>query len=116
MLKKCVRACYNILPFDKYPHHLIIKMVCTQNFWLNAFPHVDGISQMMSPKEIITGFKVNFLQHCKLEFGDYVQTDEEHMNDIRSCMIGALLLRPTRNSQGGYYFFSLMMGCVIACQ
>ena len=31
-------------------------------------------------------------------------------------MIGALLLRPTRNSQGGYYFYSLMMGRVIACQ
>ena len=67
-------------------------MVYTQKFWLNAFPHVDRISQMMSSKEIITGFKVNFLQHCKLEFGDYVQTHEEHTNDMQSCTIGALLL------------------------
>ena len=115
-LKEHVRACYNILPFDKYPHHLIIEMVYTQKFWLNAFPHMDGISQMMSLKEIIPEFKVNFLQHCKLEFGDYMQTHEEHMNDMRSCMIGALLLRPTGNSQGGYYFYSLMTGHVIPCQ
>ena len=115
-LKECVRACYNILPFDKYPCCLIIEMVYTQNFWLNAFPHVDGISQMMSLKEIITGFKVNILQHCKLEFGDYMQTHEEHMNDMRSCTIGALSLQPTRNSQGGYYFYSLMTGCVITRQ
>ena len=73
-LKERVRACYNILLFDKYPFHLIIEMVYTQKFWLNAFPHMDRISQMMSPKEIITRFKVNFLQHCKLEFGDYMQT------------------------------------------
>ena len=82
MLKECVRACYRILPFDKYPRHLIIKMVYTQKFWHNAFPHVDGISHMMSPKEIITGFKVHFVQHCKLEFGDYMQTHEEHTNDM----------------------------------
>ena len=88
----------------------------TQNFWLNAFPHMDGISQMMSPKEIMTGFKVNFLQHCKLEFGDYVQTHEEHTNDMKSRMIGALSLQPTGNSQGGYYFYSLTTGHVIAWQ
>ena len=102
-----VRACYNTLLSDKYPCRLIIKMVYTQNFWLNAFPHVDGISQMMSPKEIIAGFRVNFLQHCKVEFGDYVQTHEEHTNDMKSCTIGALSLWPTGNSQGGYYFYSL---------
>ena len=54
-LKERVRACYNILPFDKHPQWLIIEMVYTQKFWLNAFPHVDRISQIMSPKEIITG-------------------------------------------------------------
>ena len=90
MLKECVRACYSILLFDKYPRRLLIEMVYTQKFWLNAFPHVDRIFQMMSLKEIITGFKVNFLQHCKLEFGDYVQTHEEHMNDMQSCTIEAL--------------------------
>ena len=115
-LKERVRACYNTLPLYKHPHGLIIKMVCTQNFWLNAFPHVDSISQTMSPKEISTGFKVNFLQHWKLEFGDYVQTHEEHTNDMRSCMICALSQRPTSNSQGGKNFYSLTTGHVIAQQ
>ena len=70
----------------------------------------------MSPKEIITGFEMNFLQHCKLQFGDYVQTHEEHMKDMKLCTIGALSLQPTGNSQGGYYFYSLTTGCVIAWQ
>ena len=71
---------------------------------------------MMSPKEIITGFRVNFLQHCKLEFGDYIQTHEEHTNDMKLHMIGALSLQPTDISQGGYYFYSLTTGHVIAWQ
>ena len=61
---------------------------------------MDEISQMISPKEIITGFKVNFFQHCKLEFGDYVQTHEEHTNDMKLCTIGVLSLVPTINIQG----------------
>ena len=85
-------------------------------FLLNAFPHVDGISQTMSPKEIIMGFKVIFLQHCKLEFGGYVQTHEEHTNDMKLRMIGALSLWSTCNNQGGYYFYSLTTGCVITRQ
>ena len=71
---------------------------------------------MMKPKEIITGFKVNFLQHCKFEFGDYVQTHEEHTNDMKLCTIGSLSLWPTGNSQGGYSFYSLTMGHAIAWQ
>ena len=35
---------------------------------------------------------------------------------MKSQMIGALSLRPTGNSQGGYYFFSLTTGHVIAWQ
>ena len=93
-----VRACYNILPFDKYPCHLIIEMVYTQNFWVNAFPHVDGISQTMSLKEIITGFKENFLQHCKLEFGDYMQT---HKEQARECEYQAIHIKLLEGGNSG---------------
>ena len=115
-LKERVHACYNILPFMKYPRRLLIEMVYTQNFWLNAFPHPNGILQMMSPKEIITGFEVDFMNHCKLKFGDYIQTHEEHNNDLRACTFGALALQPTGNNQGGYYFYSLTTGWVISQQ
>ena len=53
-------------------------------------PHPNGISETMSPKEIITGFKVDFTNHCKLKFGDYMQTHEEHNNDMRTHPIDAL--------------------------
>ena len=40
-------------------------------FWRNAFPHIDGISQTLSPRTIVTGRGIDFFNmHCsKLEFG-----------------------------------------------
>ena len=52
-------------------------------------------------------------RHSRLEFGEYVQTHEEHDNSLNPCTIGALALRPTGNVQGGYFFFSLTTGKVM---
>ena len=64
----------------------------------------------MSPRSIITGEDINYEQHCKLEFGEYVQTHEESDNSMASRTTGAISLRPTGNKQGGYFFFSLSTG------
>ena len=37
-LMERVRACYNTLLFEKYPHWLIIEMVYTQKFLVECFP------------------------------------------------------------------------------
>ena len=59
------------------------------------------------------GLTMNYNRHCRLEFGEYVQTHEEHDNSLNPCTIGALALCPTGNIQGGYFFFCLTMGKVI---
>jgi hypothetical protein len=82
-------------------------MVYSSNFWLNSFPPESGISATLSPRAIITGASIDFNRHCQLEFGAYVQTHEDHDNTMATRTIGALALRPTGNTQGGYYFFSL---------
>jgi hypothetical protein len=64
----------------------------------------------MSPSKIVLGRSLNFHPHCRIEYGQYVQTHEEHDNSIQSRTIGALALRPTGNIQGGYYFMSLSSG------
>ena len=58
---------------------------------------------------------MNYHRHCRLEFGEYVQTHKEHDNSLDPRTIGALALRPTGNVQGGYLFLSLTMGTVINC-
>lgn len=58
----------------------------------------------------MTGVKLDANKHCKLPFGAYVQTHEEHDNSMTTRTIGAIALRPTGNTQGGYYFLGLQKG------
>ena len=59
------------------------------------------------------GGKIDYNKHCKYEFGEYVQTHEEHDNSMATRTIGALALRPNGNLQGGHLFLSLSTGRVI---
>ena len=43
-----------------------------------------------------------------------MQTHEEHDNSMTSRTVGALVLRPTGNAQGGFYFLSLSTGRVLS--
>jgi Reverse transcriptase (RNA-dependent DNA polymerase) len=112
-IKERTRAIYNTLPFHRMPDRLIIEMVYTSVFWLNSFPGGSGISDSMSPREIVLRQGIDYAKHCRLEFGSYVQVLEEHDNSMMSRTTGALTLRPTGNAQGGHFFFSLTTGRVI---
>jgi hypothetical protein len=112
-IKERTRCIYNTLPFHKFPDRLTIEMVVASNFWLNSFPSDSGISDVLSPRAIVTGSSIDFHRHCQLEFGSYVQVHEESNHSMATRTVGALALRPTGNAQGGYYFFSLATGRVI---
>jgi hypothetical protein len=109
-VKDCTCWIYNTLPFRQIPPHMLIKMVSSRNFWLNSFPLDDDLSTVLSPRVIVAGMKVNYAKGCKLVFGTYVQTHEEHDNSMATRTTRAIALRPTDNQQGGYYFYSLTTG------
>ena len=67
----------------------------------------------MSPRTIVTGQLLDYHKHCRYEFGEYVQTHEDHDNSLLSRTVGAIALRPTGNQQGGYFFMSLHTGRII---
>ena len=97
------------------PWQLIIEMVYATNYWLNMFPRADGISDMLSPKVLMTGISADYNCHCHLEFSDNVQTHEQHDNSMKPRTIGAIALCPTGNAQEGYFFLSLTTRNVINC-
>jgi hypothetical protein len=109
-IKERTRCTYTMAPFEHFSPSMIIEMVFLAVFWLNGFPHPLGISQVLSPRTIVTGLTINYTKHCRIEYGQYVQTHEKHDNTMVTQTIGALALRPTGNQQGGYYFYSLMSG------
>ena len=106
-------AIYNTLPYQNIPPRLVTEMAKNAVFWLNAFPQQNGIGGGHSPRAIVVVTGIDFTRHCKYQFGEYVQTHEEHDNTKAMQKIGALALRPTGNAQGSFYFFSLSTGRVI---
>jgi hypothetical protein len=81
-VKDHARSGYNSLPFERIPCLMVIRLVANSVFWLNAFPHSDGVSSTLSPQYLLTGKHLDYQKHVRLEYGSYVQTHEEHSNDM----------------------------------
>lgn len=48
-----------MLPFDQLPHRLIVEIAYNTVFWINCFPHKDGIhNNTISPWTIVKGSKI----------------------------------------------------------
>jgi Zinc knuckle len=109
-VKERARCMYHSVPFRRFPALLLKEMIMACVFWLNMFPPHDGVSDTISPRALMTGFHLDYRRHCRLEFGAYVQTHEEHDNSMHARTTGAIAIRPTGNRQGGYYFMSLTTG------
>ena len=69
-----------------------------------------GLTRCSHTTNSITGHNLDYNKHIKLEFGEYVQTHEEHDNTMATRTTGAIACRPTGNTEGGHYFYSLTTG------
>ena len=86
-----------ITPFNFTPKHMTIECVIAQNFWINIIPPMDGMSNTVSPRTIVTGLRISHGKHLLLEFGSYAQVHDEGDNSMRSRTTGAIALRPMGN-------------------
>ena len=76
-----------------------------------------GVSVTHSPRTIVTGMTLDYNNHCKLQFGEYVQTHEiTNKLTKQERTVGALALRLTGNTQGGFKFYSLKTSEIFTCQ
>ena len=112
-IKDRVRSTYRMLPYRRIPRTMLIHLTKNSVFWLNAFPARDGVSSKYSPRYIMTGQELSYSRHVQLEFGEYVQTHEEHNNEMMERTLGAICLGPTGNQQGSHWFLSLSTGARI---
>jgi len=110
IVKKKVWAIVNTFPFEQHPNRLIGKTVYNAIFWLNCFPHKNGIHPTLSPCTTVTGSTIDYNKHFILQFGSYVQVHEPHNNSLMPRTTGAIALGPSGNAQGGYYFMTLTSG------
>jgi Reverse transcriptase (RNA-dependent DNA polymerase) len=109
-IKDRVRSAHSRLPFRYLPKMVVVRLVSNAVLWINALPNPNGVSEIHSPRFLLVGRDLTYDKHVRLPFGSYVQTHEEHTNDMRHRTLGAICLGPTGNAQGGHYFFSLTSG------
>ena len=112
-VKERIRAIYNTLPFNKILARLVVEMAKASVLWLNGMPLKDSFGNKLSPRTIITGQKLDYNRHCRFQFGEYVQTHEQHDNSMNPRTVGALALCPTGNAQGSFDFMCISTGRVL---
>ena len=84
-VERCIRSirdrCRGIvseLPYKKYlPDIFIIHLLRFIVLWMNAFHSDSGVSTEFSPREIVTGLRLDFKKHCRARFGSYVEASQD---------------------------------------
>jgi len=92
------------------PHRMIVDIMYNAILWLNCFPHKQGIHPTLSPCTIVTGSRIDYDKHWRLQFRTYAQVHEEHNNSMLPQTSGAIAIHLTGNAQGSYYFLCLDSG------
>ena len=97
--KERIRSMQCTLPFKKLPVKVTIELVYSCIFWWNAIIKFTGVSGTLSPRKIVTGMTLDYNNHCKLQFGEYVQMHEiTNKLTKQERTVGALAIRPTGNT------------------
>jgi hypothetical protein len=91
------------------PDMFIIFLLRFVVLWLNAFPNANGASTEHSPREIVTGLKMDYPKHCRARFGAYVEAsqDSDITNTLNDRTAPCIVLGPTGNVQGSVNCYNL---------
>jgi hypothetical protein len=108
--KERARCTYSGVPFERMPPRMVIELVMGVDFWLNSWCSKGGVSDTLSPREILTGIKLDANRHCKFQFGDYILSHNETDNTMRARANDAIYMRPTGSRSGGFYALDLKTG------
>ena len=118
LMKECGQCIVSELPYnDSIPDQIMINLLQFIAFWINAMPSESGVSEVYSPREIVTGMKLDFKRHCRARFGAYVEAsyDDYITNTLKDRTHSCIALGPTGNIQGSMKCFDLKTGRVVKC-
>ena len=106
-IKEMARCTFASVPFRSIPDLLTAELVYLCTFWINCCCFRVGVSNTISPRELLTGIKCDYSIHGKLQFGDYLQaycgTDNTTWERSNDCIYTHLC----GNLQGGFFVYDL---------
>jgi len=112
LLQERMRGLLANSAFNKLPKMLIRALTKYSIFYLNHLPWNSGVSKTLSPAYIVSGQRLDYKNHCQLEFLEYVQVHNPSDNTIKPRTSPALNLGPTGNEQDTHRFYNLVSGRV----
>jgi hypothetical protein len=74
VVKERCRCYHAMLPFDDIPRIVVIHLLKTVMFYINAFVWKKGVSPFLSPMTILEGVVLETNLHFQVIFGEYAQT------------------------------------------
>ena len=109
VVKERSRGVMYTFPYLHIPRRVKIEMVHFVTLWLNAFPVRNGISRVYSPRELVTRWRMDYVNHCCVEFGTYCEVHDEPdpSNSMITRTQEGIALGPTGNLQGSVKFYCL---------
>ena len=112
-LKERIRATVSALPFQ-LPFSLMRFLVFFCVSRLNIMPRGTRVDER-SPRELLTGRKLDYKRDLRYCFGDYVQAYDPAVvkNSLDPRTHGCIVLAPTNNVQGTAFMLSLRSGRIV---
>ena len=110
---RCYFAMLRRVEIYTVPKQIIIQLMRTVVFYVNAFVWRKGVSQFLPPVTIVEGLKMDFKKHFHVIPGEYMMTFEGTTNGMDSRTTGVLAMGPSTNVQGGIRCFSLATGKIL---
>ena len=113
LVKERTRAVLHSLPYS-LPSKLLRYLVLFVVFCLNIIP-VKTNGMYVSPKELLTGRKVNYKRDLRFQFGEYIQATTPNVisNSMQSRTDGDIALLSTGNVEGTIYAYNLATNRVV---
>ena len=114
-LKERTRGLLGTLPFENLPQRTKIEFVYFMVLWMNAFPVKSGMSDKISPCELLLHRRLNNKKHCRVELGTYCEVHNEptQTNTMTPQMHEAIALGPTGDLQGSVKLYYIHTGRVL---
>ena len=114
-VKERIRELLATLPFSHVSKRMKIKFVYFVILWLDAFPVKLGISQTISPRELLMRWRLDYKKHCWVQPGTYCEVHDEPVptNTMAWRSHEAIALGPTGNLQGSVKFYCINTGQVL---
>lgn len=109
VIKERFRAAFHRLPFIKMPKIMIQILAMESAKKLNFFPPKGGVSKYFSPRMIVHKMPLDYVKHCAIPFGTYVQAHNEPSptNSQYPRTLDCIYLRYNDSYQGGHELLNL---------